>query len=249
MLQLDDRGDRDSQPDPQWSDVWAQWPRNKFDRYFAEVATWGPLSREQVSALLQCIPPPPGGWLDSNTCLSGAHAALSRWDSEVNRGIAPANPTPDYLAAWGEEMNVELPEAFVESVQSRVAARLETRVRQATAKIALPAWAAALDSGADVPSETANRPKRGRPRTAEVHLSELLRRATDLLLEKAKLGRVLTLKEISKVMLQQPNSRWHDADTVKRLLSGRLPIEQAKVIAARARASSKSSLVSRRKAQ
>ncbi len=218
-------------PDPSWTSKWSEWPAARIDEYIRSVAGWSPLSRGQVRAIMDGVPPPPPGWPENTETFDDSTAAFSRFESDVEQGAIPATPLPEELVAWCRRSRIQLRSDFVAAVDQRHPPDMkDAQADEAT--FALPAWAPANLSSSQAPA--APRP-RGRPRTAGHMYEEMIKQGNDLLLSHARQGEILTLRKIADILISRGLTGTMEHTSVRQRLKGELQFQLAKHLCAKYR--------------
>lgn len=234
MVKDADRGDMGAVADPQWSDRWGRWALDKREQYLASAARWPHLNAEQAAHLIQGLPPPPPGYLPGATRLAEGDATCTRLDQDIARGALPKAMTPGELAAWCDHHHVGLPEAFVaELAQAEQELRHSPPMPQTTiVTIAVPPWA-------PLPLAPPMRPTkgrtRGRPATRAGDYAAWVAEGKKILMDAAGNGCKLTVAQVAAQVAQTPAGAGLGKENIERQLKGKLPLELAKELAARAR--------------
>jgi len=231
MLDSDPYGDLGAIADASWSERWMCWDRQAQDAYLASVADWGPLHLEQMEHLIQGLLPPTYGWLCLPTVLSEFQPLIFRLRQDIDRGVMSKAPTPNEFAAWCDQMGVELPAPFVQALlaASSVPAA-PTSALQSTASMVLPGWAAMLGGTSKQPKPR-SLPKRGRPPTTEPTNDVLCKDGRRILMDAARRGEVMTLRDVAAQLQATPSGHGKQIDNIERRIKGALPIQQAKATA------------------
>lgn len=231
MVDPDPYGSLGAIADASWAERWMCWDRKAQDAYMADVATWGPLSLEQMEHLIQGLLPPTSGWLCLPTALAEFQPVIFRLRQDIERGAISKAPTPNEFAAWCDQMRVELPAPLVNAI--RAAAKIApvlTLAQQSTTSIVLPGWAAMLGSAVKQ-SKPRSPPRRGRPPATEPTNAVLRKDGRRILMDAAHNGEVLTVREVAGQLQTTPAGQGKSVDNIERRLKGELPIPQAKATA------------------
>jgi hypothetical protein len=225
-----DRGDAGATPDPDWSSRFINKDHAQIDEYIASHAAYGPLRSDQVTAILQHLPPPQAGWDTFPGVLDEYAGAISRWKTDVARGATPPNPTPSELAAWCDNVGAELPRAFV--TRLRTEKSKHKRVKQAPKRIDYPSWVPLAQPQAPKADPTK---KRGRPKLDPDLTGQLVSDAKQIQDAAAKAGNEKTISEIAKVLVKHVDYSHWAKTTIERKLNGQTSWAKNRSIAGRER--------------
>ena len=230
-----DRGDLLACLDPSWTEKWSQWSPGQVQRYIADAAAFGPLTWDQSVAILQGLPPQPKGWPGTSTVLAEYASVVDRLRKDMERGAVSSTPTPEELAAWCDSMAHSLPAPFVDELRARArsTSARTSFAPQSTTPIVLPAWAPLPVATGPVRFPV---PKRGRPRTAAPTYAAVRAAAAKILMDAAWGGATLSLAALAQQLEGAPAAGSMSRVTILRRLKGELPVQKAKSVAARVRA-------------
>jgi hypothetical protein len=223
-----DRGNNGSEPDPDWMKRLSTWEPEKIEGYIGSFASFGPLNRDQVVSLLQHLPPPAAGWGRMSYVLEEYLGAVQRWDMDVARGVVPANPKPNELAAWCDHFSIELPEAFVQGLQA--CCPEIAWVPQAVEPVPYPNWA---PLGQPLPEKAPPKERRGRPKRSTFDRELVIEKGAEILLDAARAGEQLTIQRVALALWRSPENEFRDPKTICRILNGKLPWDLARQILAK----------------
>ena len=227
MFDAADRGDLGAVPDPSWEERWSTWSIEAIQVHIAGAARYGLLSKVQVDALLQGLPPPSVGAEPTGCVLAEFEAIVCRFWQDVERNHVAGNPTPRELAAWANARGHSLPDPFLASLveQARPYESADIGTAPGGFTIALPRWAPLLM--ADGPPEV-QRHKVGRPKTADSVKEALVVEGRRIQMAAASQGRYLRLLDVAKELEGTPVAAAKCATGIKRALSGKLDVKKAK---------------------
>jgi hypothetical protein len=217
--------------DASWDERWSRFSLEQLHTYLAGVASCGVLSMEQMEALIQGHAPPPSTWLPTNTCLVEHVPMVERLRTDVARGAVAKVQTPNEFAAWCDQMGVALPWAFVHELQ-RIGgpSPIAPSTPQSTVVIKVPAWAPLKIQATNTKAQK-RRP--GRPNSSEQKYEVLVRDGIRIMMEAARCGQVLGIREVAAALATTTCGLGLSAATIERRLKSKLPIEQARVTAAK----------------
>lgn len=221
-----DRGDMGAIPDRSWEERWSTWSIESIQAHIAGAARYGVLSKVQVNALLQGLPPPSAGADLTGCVLAECEAIVDRFWQDAVQGLVSKTPTPRELAAWADARGHGLPDPFLATLfeQGQSLNTPATGTAPGGGSISLPAWARILPSGA---SSTFHHRKAGRPRTGDASRQALVSAGRRVLVEAASKGNYLPLIEVAKQLEGTPVAAGKCATGIKRALSGQLDVVKA----------------------
>lgn len=225
-----DRGDMGAIPDPDWSQKMGQLSHHAVDAYIASFGRSGPLSTDQAIALMQHLPPPPSGYDRDTSVLEQYVGPVSRWKSDVARGVAPSNPTPNELAAWCDHMGIDLPQSFVNEVSAD--SPKNKRPQQAAQLVPFPSWLPQLPSQSAAPLRKRGR---GRPKSPINRDQQLVDAGNELQKTEARSGRRLTTPAVAAELCKRPEFAHMSQSTVTRKLNGKLAKQSVNELVGRSR--------------
>lgn len=233
MLEAVDRGDLDAIPNPSWEEKWSTWAPAAVQTYIASAAGFGPLSRSQVRALLQGLPPPPHGWTEAQTVLYEFEAIVGRMADDVDGKLFPANPTPAELAAWSDLRQHQLPSPFVDELKKTTGGlSVPTMAPQAPKPIHVPNWVPLVPKAAPPPPQ-GPKTKAGRPATGRASCEALVVAAEVILEAAAARGEVVSERQLAKRLVGTTVAGNWNEETIRRQLSGKVRTKMFKVKALR----------------
>jgi hypothetical protein len=226
-----DRGDNGAVPDPSWEGHWATWSNEAIQTHIAGAARYGVLSKVQIDALLQGLPPPSVGAEPTVCVLAECEAIVRRFWEDVARGHVSGTPTPRELAAWANARGHGLPDPFLVSLadQGQPPDAPDRGEAPGGGSIALPIWVPLVLS--DEPPELPPR-KVGRPRTAQAVRQALVLEGRRILNAAAGGGRYLPLISVAQELEGTLVAGGKSVTGIKRVLSGKLDVKAAKAKAA-----------------
>lgn len=217
--------------DASWMGLWMTFSLEEQDHYCAGVARWGPLGMQQMEALIQGLLPPPSTWLGTNTCLTDHAPMVDRLRQDVARGVLANAPTPNEFAAWCDQMGAALPEPLVSALQEAPLAASTVNVApQSRTVIKVPPWAPLPIQGS---SPGAKAKRVGRPKTAEPRYETLVNDGIQIMMDAARTGRAMKLEDVARTLQRTVSGEGMSVSHIRRRIVGKLPIAQAKAIAAR----------------
>jgi len=231
-----DRGDNGAIPDPQWSDVWSAWGHQELERYIADIPRLGQLKFDQMKDILQELPPRPAGWDSGSTCTAEAEGAVDRLRWDIEQGLAPPAMSPDELRHWCESRRVPVPAILGPTMTASAPSVVDEApggdMNRVAASPEFPPWAPVPPTFASTPQES-TRKKAGRPQTAKIRNAQIVELGKEFLEGAAREGRTPSLNEIAEHLRTLPVCADMTHKTVVRRIKGELPLEKAKLMAAR----------------
>lgn len=210
-------------PEPQWSGEWSSWTDSQRTEYLGSLDRVCAFNKHQIVDILQGFPPRPVGWDSPTTYLVENEGPVQRFLFDVSTGAIPPTLTRGELAAWCGQRGVPLPDLIAD-----VAAPLvHDELAQSVIAGPFPAW---VPLPPEVPRDGSRKRSRGRPKSAGPRNQAIVEMATDYVMKRARGGLRTKLSEAVKHIASTTSHRM-TVDTIRRTLTGKLPLAQAKALA------------------
>lgn len=214
---------------PTWSARWSGLNLNDLEACFKNAAECAALSLNQMEQLLQGLPPERSTWPHLRTCLSGCKVAIRDLRFDLANETLPRPVSPSQFLAWCADRQHELPDPFIERLMELESISVS---HQGAPKNVMTAsiWGQLV---ASVPAATPKPRKAvsGRPKTAALRDKQLVAAGNQILMASAEKGIVMTRDAVAAELERSGVAGGIALDTIKRVLSGQLYLEQARQVA------------------